>query len=278
MNQNEVFRSLGLDDKESSVYLALLELGESPVARIADKAGVKRPTGYLVLGSLEKKGLINRIARGKKVLFAPQHPRKLETEAEFRLKEIREIVPRLESLFSNKEGRPRVSVCEGKETLDRAYDESLLAKGEVLFMSTLELSADVFPRTFRKYGYVSFSPDFRVRELVPDTAHSHAHAQRVSGPYYGVRFIAKEFLPFEADIGIFSERVLITSVKGEYFTVNIESKEINHAFRTLFEALWRISSTRDGTACRIVYNDRYHGPADDQRHTGTQRQKSTASC
>lgn len=242
MNQTEMLSSLGLDEKESSVYLALLELGESSVARIADKAGTKRPTTYLVLDSLGKKGFVHRIARGKKILFAPQHPRKLETEALFRLEEIREVVPRLESLFSKREGQPRVSVYEGKETLDRAYDESLLVKGEVLFMSTLELSADVFPRTFRKYSYVSFSPEFRVRELVPDTAHSHAHAVRVRGPYYGVRFISKDFLPFEADIGIFGERVLITSVKGEYFTASIESKEINHAFRVLFEALWRVSS------------------------------------
>ena len=169
MEQKELLGHLGLDDKEASIYLALLELGESSVARIADKAGVKRPTAYLVLDSLEKKGFANRVARKKKVFFVPEHPRKLEAEAQLRLKEIRDVVPQLESLLYQKGERPRVTVHEGKETLDRAYDESLLAKGEVLFMSTIELSAEVFPRTFRKYEYMTFAPDFRVRELVPDT-------------------------------------------------------------------------------------------------------------
>jgi hypothetical protein len=44
--------------------------------------------------------------------------------------------------------------------------------------------------------------------------------------------------PLEADIGIFGSHVLITSVKKEYFTIDIESKEIARAFRTIFEMVW----------------------------------------
>lgn len=54
-------------------------------------------------------------------------------------------------------------------------------------------------------------------------------------------FGPKEFLPFQMDIGIFGNTVLITSVKKEYFTVKIESEEIAHGYRALFEAMWRIS-------------------------------------
>lgn len=235
----DILQNLGLEPKEAVIYLALLELGEATILAISRKSGIKRPTAYLVLRSLEEKGFVSRIIRGKRILFSSQHPRKLLTEAELRLKELQEVVPQLESLFRREEGRPRVMIYEGKSELDRAYDESFIAKGEILYMGTLGLSMEAFPRTFKKVEFVTLSPEFHIRELVDENEESRKYADRVRGPYHGVRFIPKELLPFEVDIGIFGNRTLISSVRKEYFTIGIESEEIARAFRTIFEVMWR---------------------------------------
>jgi len=44
--------------------------------------------------------------------------------------------------------------------------------------------------------------------------------------------------------GIFGNHTLITSVKKEYFTIDIESKEIAKAFRTIFEMMWLSAKER----------------------------------
>jgi sugar-specific transcriptional regulator TrmB len=150
----ETLKNLGLEEKEADIYLALLEVGESSVLEIAKKSGVKRPTAYVVLQALEQKGFISKIIKSKKTLFIPQHPRKLVAEAEIHLKEMREIMPQMESLFRREKGRPRVMIYEGKEELDRAYDEAFIAKGEIVWMGSLKLSQEAFPRTFRKIEYV----------------------------------------------------------------------------------------------------------------------------
>lgn len=235
----DTIAGLGLELKETSIYLALLELGEAAVVAISKKSGIKRPTAYVILRSLEAKGFVSRVVRGKKTLFSPQHPRKLITEAELRLKELQEVVPQLESLFHREEGRPRVMIYEGKNELDRAYDESFISKGEILYMGTLGLSMEAFPRTFKKVEFVILSSEFRIRELVDESEESRKYADRVRGPYHGVRFIPKELLPFEVDIGVFGSRTLISSVKKEYFTIGLESEEITRAFRTIFEVMWR---------------------------------------
>jgi len=49
-------QKLGLSDKESKVYLASLELGPAPIAAIAKQASVNRPTTYVIIESLIKKG------------------------------------------------------------------------------------------------------------------------------------------------------------------------------------------------------------------------------
>ncbi|HEY4487102.1 MAG TPA: helix-turn-helix domain-containing protein [Candidatus Paceibacterota bacterium] len=238
MDPQSALKSLGLEEKEVSLYLSLLELGEATVLQTAKHAGIKRPTAYVVLENLEKNGFVSRFVRGGKMFFSPQHPQKLLTEAELRMKELKTAMPQFEALFHKKEGKPRVVMYEGKDRLDQAIDEAFVVKGETLFISTLSLSQEVFPRTFRKADYVSFSPEFYARELVDESESSREYAKRVGGPYREIRFIPKEHLPFEMDIGIFGNRTLITSVKKEFFTISIESAEITHAFRTIFNVMW----------------------------------------
>lgn len=243
MTIQETLQSLGLEQKEASIYLALLELGETTVLEISKKSGIKRPTVYVVLRSLEQKGFASKLLKESKTLFSPQHPKKLITEAELRMKELQEVVPQLESLLGREEGRPRVKIYEGKEQLDCAYDELFVIKGEGLYMGTLKLSMEVFPRTFRKVGYAPLSPEFSMRELVDESEESRKYAAHVRGPYREVRFIPKELLPFEAEIGVFGNHSLITSVKKEYFTIDIESKEIANSFRTILEVMWQAAKS-----------------------------------
>lgn len=239
MNINEALKGLGLRPKETLIYTALLELGEATVLDISKKSDIKRPTAYLELQSLEEKGFATKIARGKKTFYAPQPPQKLVAEAEFRMKELKEVMPQLESLLQKGSGKPRVVIYEGKEKLDRAYDESFLIKGEVLYISTLKLAEAAFPRTFRKFFFKGVSPEFRVRQIMDDSDEMRAFAARYDGPYQKTRYIPREFLPFTIDVGIFGNKALISSTAKEYFTVSIESEDVANSFRTIFELMWR---------------------------------------
>ena len=51
----QVLKSIGLTEKEASVYLALLTLGTADVGEIAQKSGQKRTTCYTVIENLKKK-------------------------------------------------------------------------------------------------------------------------------------------------------------------------------------------------------------------------------
>jgi len=238
MDPKESLKHIGLNGKEIQSYLSLLELGSSTVLSISKRSGIKRPTAYLVLQSLVEKGFASRVIKGKKTFFSAQNPKKLITESELRLKELQEVVPQLEIMFRKRRKRPRIKIFEGKDELDRAYDESFLVKGEILLMGTLKTSMEVFPGTFQKAELKGVSSEFEVREVLDESKESLEYANKVRGQYHGVRFIPKELLPFEVDVGIFGNHTLITSVKKEYFTIDIESKEIAKAFRTIFEMMW----------------------------------------
>ena len=241
MESRDALRRVGLNDKEIAAYLALLETSEATVLTIARKAGVKRPTCYLVLNALVEKGFASRITKKRQTLFSPQHPKKILAEAELHVAQIKNVLPQLEAMLQNKDERPRLMVYEGVTALDLAYDDAFLVKGEILFMSNTAIIQEIFARTINKFGYISRSSEYRLREILDDSAQSISYASHESGPNRQIRLMPKEFSPFATDIGIFGNTTLITSAKKEFFTVKIESEEIAHAFRAMFEAMWQIS-------------------------------------
>ena len=57
-------KKIGLSENEAKVYLATLELGSSTAQQIAQKAELKRPTTYVQLETLMKRGLVTSFEKG----------------------------------------------------------------------------------------------------------------------------------------------------------------------------------------------------------------------
>lgn len=68
---------VGLSEKEAKVYLACLMVGPSPIQQIAERAGVKRPTTYVMVKSLIERGLVCTTEAGKRTHFYACSPKKI---------------------------------------------------------------------------------------------------------------------------------------------------------------------------------------------------------
>lgn len=144
---NLELRKLGLKQKEISVYLAALELGWSPVQKIAQKAGVSRPTAYEVIRGLIKKGLMRQIKRkgvirGEKTYFTAESPDKLlgllrvqKREVEEKEREFVRIISILQSKYYLA-GQSEIRTYEGKEGFKVLLgDFSQSQTEEIIFLS-----------------------------------------------------------------------------------------------------------------------------------------------
>src|SRR3989344_7665668 len=126
----------GLDERGAKVYLAALELGPSPVQKIAARAGIPRATVYLVLSDLQGKGLITTYDEGKKTFFVAESPSQLELlverrEAEFKAQKeaIKNLVPELISRGQFEQGgRPMVKYYEGPNAVKSWLKDNLLGR------------------------------------------------------------------------------------------------------------------------------------------------------
>lgn len=100
--------SFGLNEKESAVYLALLELGEATISSLVMKSRVKRTTVYASLQLLHERGLVSRFTKHKRTMYLAQDPRifrKILSEQELKLET---IMPELLSLANVLTHKPTV--------------------------------------------------------------------------------------------------------------------------------------------------------------------------
>jgi sugar-specific transcriptional regulator TrmB len=125
---------LGLSNKEARVYLASLGLGPASVQKIADEAGIKRVTTYVILESLVGLGLVSQTVKGKKTYFVAEDPVNLERLIERRRQELKEqkqnfdhILPELQNLKMQPKDSPLSSMTA--PTVSRLFS--------IVFSSTL---------------------------------------------------------------------------------------------------------------------------------------------
>jgi sugar-specific transcriptional regulator TrmB len=123
----------GLNEKEVTVYVALLELGPSPVRTIAVRTGINRGTTYEVLKSLIDFGLVSYFHKTRHQYFTAEHPRKITALLELRQHELeqtqqlmKDVVPLLEAKITSTSGQPRVRFFEGLQGV-RAILEDVLS-------------------------------------------------------------------------------------------------------------------------------------------------------
>ncbi|PIP87390.1 hypothetical protein COW81_00380 [Candidatus Campbellbacteria bacterium CG22_combo_CG10-13_8_21_14_all_36_13] len=113
MTIQEAIESIGLSEKEARVYLALLEIGTGSAYGIAVKSGLKRPTAYVILEELAKKGVVSLIPRSSKKLYRAKNPEYLFEEMEERFIEAKNKLPEIKAKTREESFKPQVLFFEG---------------------------------------------------------------------------------------------------------------------------------------------------------------------
>ena len=236
MEITEVLNQIGLNQKESSVYLALLELGTADVSDIAKKAGIKRPTGYLILEDLKAKGMVSHVP-AKIHLFTAESPEKLSGELYKKQELFKRFLPNILALYNAKKEKPQVRMYEGKEGISLVYDK-IYKQNSVWFFGTTKEAQKYEPEGLWKFVKRTQEQNTEVRDLLTECEEDFAYAKKAGqGKNYHIRFLAKAG-GFLTDNAIFGDSVVFFSFHPQIFAVEIQSREISSAVRVLFEFAW----------------------------------------
>lgn len=238
-----VLKSLGLDEKEVAIYIALLKLGQANVQNIAQESGVKRSTCYLLLEGLVRKGFVSEV-QDKKKLFAPLDPSKLIALERQKLTSLEYALPGLLGLASKSEQKPSTRFFTGKQGIVAVYEESLLLPSgtEILALghaqaveAKLSKFRDWYIKRRVKYGIT-------MRAITPATPGSLAVAGRDRLELRKTRVLRPEQFKEEVEINIYNNKVsMVSLVDGELIGMITESRVFANTHRQIFELLWSIA-------------------------------------
>ncbi|EKD43223.1 MAG: Transcriptional regulator, TrmB [uncultured bacterium] len=251
---HEILTKLGLDETESKVYLAMLELGPSTVSQITRKAMITRTLGYHVLEKLGWKGLVNRTAgSNKKMIYAAEHPQRLlaylknqRSLWDRRLHEAEDKLADFVSLSRLGE-KPLVRYQEGAEGLKSIYAESLAAKTEILAITDYEAWAgQEFSKNQRDYLKERCRLKIHERILTIDTPTTRRCIKdwyKNAMKYSHFRFIKPEDISvidtFWGEVNVFNNKVMMSLHKPGRIGILIESTPLTNLLKSLFEMAWR---------------------------------------
>lgn len=235
----KLLEQAGFTDKESRVYLALLELGQGDVSDISKLTGLKRSIIYVILEGLIKRGYASRVLGEKINTYQAADPSVLSRQLQATAKNLSEMLPVLQTLRNKGKKRPRIYYVENKEGIWNSWQEMNYVKEPFFISSGVSIekyfpgSVDYWARAYKKGIYKTLG-----RNLIPDNPNEKELGRELSAAGQKVRFLpgAKEF---QMDFTIYGNKLGITSLFEEPFFISIESEDLVNAMRPIFEIAWK---------------------------------------
>ncbi len=237
----DALKYLGLSEKEGQVYMALISLGSASVYSIAKTSGLKRPTVYVLVDELIKKGVVSQVPRSRKQLYQAKSPDELLAEAENRFELIKQKMPELKALVKGTDIKPKVYFYEGKIGLDQTMQYGLKR------MQDKEITgfyATATPETLKQFDHFKDFNDsvqknrITLRGIAPDDPQIKEF--RETDETYGRLFKSIPKQDYSPTVSI---EMGDTFVKIQDFdnlqSIIIENSNITKTLKQIFELVWK---------------------------------------
>ncbi|MAG02636.1 hypothetical protein CMI42_04835 [Candidatus Pacearchaeota archaeon] len=230
----EELKEIGLSDRGSKVYLALLKKSPISGGDLSKFLSMDRTHTYNILRNLINKGLASSIIKNKKTLFQANSPKNLFNHIKKKENVIREILPGLESLKKETIIKPNVAILEGKSGIRTILRELFESNtNEVL----------VFGGTGKSYEILKYEMGHHEKRTQKQKIKGKIiTSSELSGklftklPNFKIKYI-KELT--NTSTMIFGNKISINVFEDKPFIILIDNKSVAQSYKKYFRYLWR---------------------------------------
>ena len=240
----EVLENLDLNQREISIYLALLKLGCASIRDIAAQTGINRGTTYETLKTLAQKGVASYLPKGRRRIFSAEPPEKLLELAEEKrqsldatIDEMRaQLIPQLNQLKPDFSAS-NVRFYEGDSGIEFVLKDILntvaLKKVREYSVFSSKLIRQHLYRPFPNYTQQRIRKNINVRVIAIGAGGEGAELSER-------KWIDAKGRMDASYIAIYPPKVAMISLGSKDYPVAVvlESPEIAAAQQIIFETLW----------------------------------------
>lgn len=240
--------NLGLSATESSLYELLLRLGEAPASDIIRDSGLKRPTVYKALYSLEKKGLVTQQDIKKKIHFRPSSPALLMEQAEKQYLEVSQsrnmlqtVMPSLLSAYTLSVERPVVQIYEGVEGLKKIYLDTIEENKPLFsFVQTATVEPELFKWLTQMYVKKRAAAKIHAKVIVASGDWSKNYEERNVEEFRTTKLVDNNRFPFQHEVIIYGSKVAFVNYKKDEALIGVvmNQETIAKTMKAIFDLAW----------------------------------------
>lgn len=249
----DILKQIGLTEGEITVYEFLLKKGEIPAGEVIKNTTLKRGNAYNILYSLEKRGLVERVDRGKKALFRVSHPSSLidfinqeSRQLEDAQLKLGAVLPEIVSEYNLVLNKPGIKFYEGEEGIKKVLADTLTAKDVIYTYADIEAVIKYTEQINKEYIKKRDKLQINKKVITIDSPFARNFFKNYHKDITDTRFIDHEAYPFSSVMQIYDNHVAYISLsKDAYVAMLISDKNIYHMQKSLFKYNWKYAKTYD---------------------------------
>ncbi len=227
--------NIGLSDKESKIYVTLLKLGEATVAEISTEAGIKRPTAYIILDELRKKGIALKIPHPKKIVYQAKPPNELFERAKENLNEFQRLLPKINAISVQKKSIKTLYFEGFQGVKDALFYRMNELKGETVsgfWAKNSGIEKDVFG-LLDKWGKQYLKNNITIAGITPD--HESIRDLRLKYPEEYKKIVPVSEAEYSSDISIDVVKDFVRIIDPHSLkAIIIENDRVARALKQIF--------------------------------------------
>lgn len=240
-------KDIGLSEKESDVYLSLLEQGACSVTEIAKNTHIQRAQVYEVLESLREKDLTHTNLRGKRKTYYASAPEQLRHILNDKLALLDDALPELMTLSNSGDTKPIMRYVEGVSGIKEIYLASAEAQEKELYAFVGVESLTQRSKALQDFWDGAFQKKRKKngvlgRIIVPDNPAGKAFQKKDKTNGRESRLVPSSQYNFPAEMLVYDDVVVFISyTKDEEFALSVESKAIAKTVKMIWQIVWNVS-------------------------------------
>lgn len=245
----------GFTEKESLVYISVLELKGGFPSRIAKYCGLRRSTVYNILTTLSVRGIINEIEKKNKIFYQIENPGKIQRyvdnkaeETKNMIENLNKVMPEIFNIYNLGSDNPKITYYTGNEGVMSIYEDMVAGNKpyEMVAFTNAGKFADFIEKNGpNKYLRAKERIGITSRGILPEGEEDRSFIEKIykdiNKKYWPqFRYVEKSVFPFATEITMYStNKVAIINLEEKHLSgVIIEDRAIHTMMKAAFELAW----------------------------------------
>lgn len=243
-NIQEQLQKLGLTQHQSSVYIALLNLGQVGSSKIIQMTGLHGQYVYQALYDLEEKGLVGHIIYNGRKRFQAKHPQVLNQIAEAQKDIASNVVTQINGFLSLPPPQ-QFDIYQGEDSYVRYEFQSLMAAEKGILLCIIGGDGDLFMKIMGarlpEYERIRVRKEIQIRYLGSISQKSELTLMKKEREFFESRVLPGLFTGL-VNTNIWQNHIGLNLFGNPILCFTISNTQVADSYRGFFNTLWELGT------------------------------------